>query len=65
MRIAEVKTYRMELNEQEFNALRKLVADGLEVTEEVTPAMADVGKSLGIRTAESPVEKVVAQKEGR
>lgn len=44
MRLGEIKTYRMEINEQEFKALRQLVAEGLTVTEEVTPIMSEIGK---------------------
>lgn len=60
-----IKHYGLKMDAPTLSALRQLVADGLTVTEEVTPVMTEIGKALGIRQAETPTERLIVQTEGR
>ena len=64
MKVAEIKLYRMELNKEEFEALRKLVAEGLTVAEEITPVMRQIGEQLGLQIDETPTGRLMAEERG-
>jgi len=65
MKIMEYRSYRVEMSVDEFKALRKLIAEGLTVAEEVTPVMESIGESFGIKVAVAPSERLLAQSQSQ
>lgn len=59
--VRTVRVVRTEATEKEWDALRQLVAEGLTVVEQITPAMAQVAESLGLQVRDAaPAEPAPA-----
>lgn len=54
--VRTIRVVRTESTEKEWETLRQLVAEGLTVVDHITPDMAAVAASLGLRVQDAPAE---------